>query len=297
MSLEDAVWQVLSSAALPLKLADIVRQAKPLAGKQASSKGVAAVLDALVGGGRLTCFTAGTVAKPQPWYTTHSLERAAAALLRPHIHNAKKAPDAAKLKAKLPPALLAHFEPALAQLVTLGEAFVVTAGTKRLVHAQAPPPSSLLSAAQRGALQKILAVVNGARSSAISLADFAAWVDGRGADSPATPAPTPALAPPAAPAAEPTEALLREWYEQDHLRSSSVMIPVLQTFNRYAAWAQAHGQSADSQVLRNLMEALYNNGRILLEPCERPQDLPDHERAMLVPMSLGPPGRSWCWSA
>ena len=64
---------------------------------------------------------------------------------------------------------------------------------------------------------------------------------------------------------------------------------------RYEAWAEERGGMADSQVLRNLLETLYNNGLILLEPCERPQDLPEQERAMLVPMSLGPPGYSWCW--
>jgi hypothetical protein len=84
---------------------------------------------------------------------------------------------------------------------------------------------------------------------------------------------------------------------QDAVRSSTMMIPIPRTFDRYAAWANERGGLADSQVLRNLLEMLYNQGRILLEPCERPQDLPEHERSLLVPMSLGPPGYSWCWIA
>ncbi len=123
--------------------------------------------------------------------------------------------------------------------------------------------------------------MNGLRPQAATLADFIAWLD----------------AEPAASVAVPGEAELHRWYEQDRVRSSTVMIPIPQTFARYAAWAAELGRAADSQVLRNLIETLYNNGCVLLEPCERPQDLPEHERAMLVPMSLGPPGYSWCWVA
>lgn len=311
MTLEDLALQVLGSAELPLKSSDVANRAKAVAGKQAAPKAVAAALDALVGAGRVACFMAGTSARPQAFYTPLSLERAAAALLKPHIHRAKKAPEAAKLKAKLPPSLHTHFEPALTLLTAAGDAFIGT-GAKRLVHARAPLPSSLLSAPQRKAVQKALDAVNAARTPALTLEDFLAWVDGA-SPAAAAPAPLPAasgaeLPPAPAPApgrggaveAQPaalTEALLQEWYTADRLRSPTVMIPIPQTFARYAAWAQAHDIPADSQVLRNFMEGLYNNGLILLEPCERPQDLPAHERAMLVPMSLGPPGWSWCWAA
>jgi len=45
-----------------------------------------------------------------------------------------------------------------------------------------------------------------------------------------------------------------------------------------------------------MIETLYNDGQILLEPCERPQDLTEEERALLVPLALGPPGCFWSWA-
>lgn len=276
MTLEQAILDVLSQSTLPLKASDITKLVKPLVGRAATPKTVVAALTSLVASAVLN----GIGGKPQPFYTLQSLESAAAAMLQRSIHAAKKEQSAVKLKLKLPLALQAHFESALARLFAAGAAFVLP-GTKRLVFTRRPKPSELLDAAKRRALQKILDGVNGLRPQAATLADFIAWLD----------------AEPAAAVAVPGEAELRRWYEQDRVRSSTVMILIPQTFARYAAWAAELGRAADSQVLRNLIETLYNNGCVLLEPCERPQDLPEHERAMLVPMSLGPPGYSWCWVA
>lgn len=281
MTLEHAILAVLGKAKLPLKASDITKLVKPLVGRAATPKAVVVALTALVSSAALN----GISGKPQPLYTTQSLESAAAAMLQHGIHAAKNAQPAAKLKGKLPEALQPHFEPALEQLVATGAAFVLP-GAKRFVFAGRPKPSALLDAAKRRALQKILDGVNGARPQAATLAEFIAWLDAE-----------PAAVPTQAAAAVPGEAELQQWYALDRVRSSTVMIPIPQTFARYAAWAAERGQAADSQVLRNLIEMLYNNGRLLLEPCERPQDLPEHERAMLVPMSLGPPGYSWCWIA
>ena len=275
MTLEHAILDALSRAPLPLKAADITKLVKPLAGRAATSKTVAAALNALTTSAALNCIPG----KPQSLYTTQNLASAAASMLRHSIHQAKKEQPAAKLKLKLPLALQSHFENALAQLIANGAAYVLP-GTKRLVFAGRPKPSALLDTAKRRALQNILDGVNPVRTQSVTLSDLIAWLD----------------AEPAA-AAVPGEAELQRWYEQDRVRSSTVMIPLPQTFAHYAAWAAERGQTADSQVLRNLIETLYNNGRLLLEPCERPQDLPEHERAMLVPMSLGPPGYSWCWIA
>ena len=281
MTLEHAILAVLGKAKLPLKASDITKLVKPLVGRAATPKAVVVALTALVSSAALN----GISGKPQPLYTTQSLESAAAAMLQHGIHAAKNAQPAAKLKGKLPEALQPHFEPALEQLVATGAAFVLP-GAKRFVFAGRPKPSALLDAAKRRALQKILDGVNGVRPQAATLAEFIAWLDAE-----------PAAVPTQAAAAVPGEAEIQQWYALDRVRSSTVMIPIPQTFARYAAWATERGQAADSQVLRNLIEMLYNNGRLLLEPCERPQDLPEHERAMLVPMSLGPPGYSWCWIA
>lgn len=282
MNLEELILAALQQSATPLKAPQITKLVKPQAGRAATPKALKAALAALEASGRLRVVMAGKTAL----FTTLDFETAAAALLKPLVHAAKAPPQAAKLRTKLPSALQPHFDAALARLVAQGDAFVMP-GAKRLVHAQRPQPSEMLDAAKRRALQKIFDEINALRSTPLTLADFAAWLDG---------APAPAL--PLEKSAEvllPDEALLRSWYAADHARSSTMMIPIPRTMERYADWAAECGGRADSQVLRNLLETLYNNGLILLEPCERPQDLPEPERAMLVPMSLGPPGYSWCW--
>ncbi|MDZ4402868.1 hypothetical protein [Prosthecobacter sp.] len=286
MTLEHAIHEALNQAVLPLKASDITKLVKPLVGRAATPKAVVAALESLVATGALNRIAAGTSGKPQPLFTPRSSESATAALLKQYVHLAKKEQPAAKLRTKLPEALLPHFEGALAQLVAAGDAFVLP-GAKRLVFARKPKPSELLDAAKRRALQKMLDAANSVRSQAATLADFITWLDGdchAGLDSP-----------PIKAVILPDEAILRSWYDLDRLRSSTMMIPIPQTFARYEAWAAELGGAADSQVLRSLIETLYNNGHLLLEPCERPQDLPEQESALLVPMSLGPPGYSWCW--
>lgn len=282
MTLDHAIQKALSRSELPLKAAEIAKLVKPAVGRAATPKAVAAVLEALSASGALNCIVAGTRSKPLPLYTPHSLETATAAFLKHWLHASKKEQQAVKLKAKLPAGLLPCFQVALDSLVAAGAAFVLP-GAKPLVYAHKPQPSELLDAPLRRSLQKVLLAVNSVRTPPASLDDLIAWLDA---------APS---APPVATICVPEEADLRAWYDLDRIRSSSVMIPIPRTFARYQAWAAERGGVADSQVLRNLIETLYINGHLLLEPCERPQDLPDHERALLVPMSLGPPGYSWCW--
>lgn len=282
MTLEHAIHEALGQSELPLKAAEVAKIVKPAVGRAATPKAVAAVLAALSSSGALNCIAAGTRSKPQPLFTPHSLETAASALLKHWLHAASKEQQAMKLKAKLPPGLQPCFEAALDRLVAAGAAFV-RPGAKPLVYAHKPQPSDLLDATLRRSLQKVLQTVNSVRTPPASLDDLIAWLDAT------------ASVPPVDTICAPEEADLRAWYDLDRIRSSSVMIPIPQTFARYQAWAAERGGVADSQVLRNLIETLYINGHLLLEPCERPQDLPDHERALLVPMSLGPPGYSWCW--
>ncbi len=286
MNLDDLILQAVAGTEMPLKAAQITKLVKPQAGRMASPKAVTAALDALATVGRLNRIMMGKTAL----FTTLRLEMAAEMMLRPLIHAAKQPPQAAKLRMKLPPALQPHFEAALGELVAQGAAFVMPS-TKRLVHAQRPKPSELLDAAKRRALQKVLDEINMLRGNPLTVDSFFAWIDNDSGDRSSMPTRLVKESP------LPDGELLRAWYEQDRRRSSSMMIAVPMTFEKYAAWAREQGGEADSQVLRNLMEGLYNEGRILLEPCERPQDLPEHERAMLVPMSLGPPGYSWCWIA
>ncbi|MBN8418445.1 MAG: hypothetical protein J0L73_05980 [Verrucomicrobia bacterium] len=288
MTLEEAIHEALSRSALPLKAAEITKLVKPTIGRAATPKAVATALEALSSAGTLNRIIAGTRSKPLPLFTPHSLEAATAALLQHSVHASRKEQEAVKLKAKLPAGLQPFFEAALGRLVATGAAFVLT-GAKPLVYSRRPLPSELLNAAMRSSLKKMLQAVNSVRTPPASWEDLVAWLD---AAPPMPPAPS---APLFETAPVPGEAELRAWYDLDRIRSSSVMIPIPQTFARYQAWSAERGAVADSQVLRNLIETLYINGQLLLEPCERPQDLPDHERALLVPMSLGPPGYSWCW--
>lgn len=287
MNLDDLVFDAVSLAELPLKAAEVTKSVKAQAGRAATPKAVAAALETLCASGRLNRTQAGKTML----FTTQSLESATAVMVRSMIATAKQPPQAAKLRVKLPAGLQTHFEPALARLIENGQAFVLP-GAKRLVYAQRPKPSALLDKARQRALQKILDELNAAREVPVTVADFAAWLDG---ETPDVMAAATCVAEPLLVA--PDEAVLRAWYEQDRQRSSTLMVPIPRTFEKYSAWAEERGGIADSQALRNLMEGLYNTGRILLEPCERPQDLPEHERAMLVRMSLGPPGYSWCWIA
>ncbi|WP_395749138.1 hypothetical protein [Prosthecobacter sp.] len=283
MTLEYAIQDALGRSTRPLKAAEIARLIKPSAGRAATPKAVLAALESLASAGVLHQISAGTTSKPQPLFSSCSLEASAMALLKSWVHASKKEQKAAKLQAKLPFGLQSSFESALAQLHAEGALFVMPGG-KRLVYARKPRPSEMLGAAQRRALQKTLDAVNGARSQPLSWDALIQWLD---EESPPPPAASSAIIP--------GEAELRVWYELDRIRSSTMMIPIPRTFARYRDWAAERGGVADCQVLRNLLEALYNNGLLLLEPCERPQDLPDNERALLVPMSLGPPGYSWCW--
>ncbi len=282
MTLEPAILDAVRRSELPLKPAEIVKRVKPTVGRAATPKAVVAALESLAAAGVVNRIAAGTSSKPRPLFTSHSLENATAALLNDAVHAAKKEQQAVKLKAKLPEGLQPLFDAALTRLVAAGEAFVLP-GAKRLVYARRPQPSELLDAALRRSLQKVLQAVNSVRTQPASMDDLIAWLDAQ------------PPAPPIASASIPGEAELRAWYDLDRIRSSTMMIPIPQTFARYQAWSAERGGVADSQVLRSLLETLYNNGHLLLEPCERPQDLPDHERALLVPMSLGPPGYSWCW--
>lgn len=286
MTLETAILDALARSALPLKAAEITKLIKPAFGKAATPKATAAALEALASAGTLTRILAGTAAKPQPLFTHQTPEESAAAFLKSWVHASAKEQPAAKLQLKLPAGLRPFFEAALAQLVTSGEAFVQSGG-KRLVYSHRPRPSQSLSAAQRTALQKILQTVNTTRSQPATWEDLIAWLDDE-RPVPVTPSPTVCV---------PSEADLQAWYELDRIRSSTMMIPIPSTFARYQAWAAGLGGVPDIQVFRRFIEKLYNEGRLLLEPCERPQDLPEHERALLVPMSLGPPGYSWCWLA
>ena len=115
------------------------------------------------------------------------------------------------------------------------------------------------------------------------LEDLLAWLDAEAPQAAAEPGPAP----------EPTPHQLRQWHEADRAKSSSAMIPIHHTWKHYETWATGQGLKADVVDFRQAMEAMYNAGSAMLEPHERPQDLPESERHLQVPLSLGPPGYYW----
>lgn len=90
MTLEHAIQEALSRSELPLKAAEIIKLVKLAVGRAATPKAVSAVLESLSSAGALNSIAAGTRSKPQPLYTPHSLETAAAALLKHWLHASKR---------------------------------------------------------------------------------------------------------------------------------------------------------------------------------------------------------------
>jgi hypothetical protein len=198
------------------------------------------------------------------------------------VRSAKKPLKFPDLRKKLAPAFHAHFDAAFEGLMAQQRLFLLPKAIP-LVLATRPSARDLIDTATLRRLRLLVQQVNTVRSSALTVEGLIEWLDG------STPAPAADLS------AELTSELLREWYEADARRSSTRMVPLPQTWAHYAAWAAGHAQVADLQRFRSMIERLYNEGVIWLEPCEYPQDLPEEERALLVPLAIGPPGFAWSW--
>ena len=217
-------------------------------------------------------------------YTVHEDAVITAHLLEHWVRSAKKPLKLPDLRKKLAPALHAHFDAAFEGLLAQQRLFLLPKAIP-LVLVTRPSARDLLDTAMLRRLRLLVQQVNGVRSSALTVEDLILWLDGA----------APATAD--KPLAELTPELLREWYEADARRSSTRMVPLPQTWARYAAWAAGQAQAADVQRFRSMIERLYNEGVIWLEPCECPQDLPEEERALLVPLAIGPPGYAWSWAS
>jgi hypothetical protein len=71
------------------------------------------------------------------------------------------------------------------------------------------------------------------------------------------------------------------------------MIPIPDTYARYTEWAKSVGELVDSEVFKKALKELYDSGEAILEPHERPHELPAEQRDLQVPMAFGPPGFYW----
>lgn len=289
MSLDSAVLDVLSRSVMPTTAAVLARLVKPLVGKGFKKEFLADTLAGLVSAGQIRAFALSPRKPAELSYSTASPLEITAQILRTKVHAAAKALKQGELRQKLPPALLPNFEAAFDALLKRQEIFAINKGGL-LAMKRPPRPSDFLDPARLRTLRTLLTQVNSVRRSALTIDDFVNWLDAE------TAAPlTPTAPVPAKPTLPPTEELLREWYAQDRLRSSTQMIPIPQTWSRYTAWAASAGGDTGKEEFKSLLENLYNVGKVLLEPCERPQDLPEDERSLLVPLAIGPPGFAWSW--
>jgi hypothetical protein len=278
--LPAALLDLLHQSSLPLTLAEVVKQLRDVVGAKVAKKD--AVLAALAGLTSVRSLLMNPRKPAELSYTVHEDAPITAHLLEHWVRSAKKPLKFPDLRKKLAPAFHAHFDAAFEGLMAQQRLFLLPNAIP-LVLATRPSARDLIDTATLRRLRLLVQQVNTVRSSALTVEGLIEWLDG------STPAPAADLS------AELTSELLREWYEADARRSSTRMVPLPQTWAHYAAWAAGHAQVADLQRFRSMIERLYNEGVIWLEPCEYPQDLPEEERALLVPLAIGPPGFAWSW--
>jgi hypothetical protein len=277
MYLPTTLLSLLQSAQEPLTVVQLVRRLP----SKAPAKTVAATLADLADKGSVLTFTQGKTSAYAAWAP---VDMCAEALAR-QLPLTTGPVAATKLKTTLPKSLRPWFDEALGHLIVQGKAFWLPKGKSRLVLSRPVRPSDVLSTAALGQLKKVLFAANRYRTVPRSLDELLGWLDGE-----ATAAvPSPAVIT----AAKPTPELLHQWYQADRAKTSSAMIPIPHTWKHYESWAATHGMPADIVDFRQALEALYNSGNAVLEPCERPQDLPEDERRLQVPLSIGPPGYYW----
>jgi len=281
MDLRTALLEAAQASPEPLTAAQLKKRAKV----PAKPTALKVVLDDLAQGGMLHAFTSGATTA---YSAAHPQELAASALAE-IVSKLVGAVSPASLKAQLPKSLRPWFDEAAARLVVKGRLWWLISGKTRLLSQTPPRPSDLLSKTQTAALEKLLVQVNQSRQTPRKLAELRAWLDDErpAAEAVAT---KPIVA---CPKAALTVEQLLEWYAADRARSSSSMIPIPHTWRRYTAWAEANDLQPSPDNFRAMLKSLYDEGRVILEPCERPQDLPESERSLQVSMAFGPPGYYW----
>ena len=275
MDLPTTLFELLQSASEPQTAAQL---SKALPDKVAAQV-VAAALLQLSESGRVRAFAFG---KSTAYSARAPLDLCAEALAL-KLPLITQAVPPAKLKSALPKTLQPWFDEALGRLVVHGLAYWLPKGKTRLVQSRPVKPSDLIAPATLNQLKKLLTEANRHRRQPRQLSDLLAWLDAEERTAPAEPGPAP----------EPTPQQLRQWHEADRAKSSTSMIPIHHTWKHYETWASGQGLRADVLDFRQAVEALYNADDAMLEPHERPQDLPEHERLLQVPLSLGPPGYYW----
>lgn len=278
--LTAALLDLLSQSPLSLTLAELVKKLRGVVGAKAAKKG--AVLSALASLSTVRALPMNPRKPAELSYTVHDDGMITAHMLEHWVGSAKKPLKLPDLRKKLVPVLHPHFDAALESLLEQQRLFLLPKAIP-LVLATRPSARDLIDTATLRRLRLLVQQVNAVRSSELTVDGLISWLDG------AEPATADQVL------AELTPELLREWYEADARHSSTRMVPLPKTWAHYATWAADHAQVADLQRFRSMIERLYNQGQVWLEPCEYPQNLPEEERALLVPLAIGPPGFAWSW--
>jgi hypothetical protein len=281
MDRHSAISDLLINTAAPLTAAEVREKVVVLPGMESLTLAkVRTALEELASWGQVHGFQG--YRKSTVYASRAPLDLCAASLLE--LVRLGRPLPVASLPLRLPRWARPWTEEAVQRLVVRGEAFYATSARgQSMLQERAVRPSDALRAGQLGALTKILAAVNAQRRVPRGVEDLLAWLD-----APAT-TETGGKA-----VGEPTAELLRGWFAADSGRaSSSSMVPVLKTWERYSSWAGEQGLEPSKEVLKKALAALYDDGVAILEPADRPGDLTALERELLVPLAFGPPGASW----
>lgn len=279
MVTEEELVEFLKIQEKPVSPAAILQFARQK-GPGANRKSVEKILQALLASRRVHHLQSG--GKSAGYTVTPPIVMTAASLLS-HLKEADAPVNLTEARKAVGKVLQPWFDEALGQLVTTGSVSYFQRGAVRHVLARAPKPSDSLDDRSRKSLESIVAKINLSRKSPVSVAQMLSWLDESSAkeDFPT----------------RPTAEEFRRWYEEDQKSMPSKMIPIRKTWKRYERWMNDQDTTAEPSVFRQAMREYYEAGQILLEPPERPQDIPEEEREILVPQRIGAPAYYWCWIA
>ena len=267
--------------------AEITSSVQAQAPAKLKPKAVAVALAALISASHISMVKGLRKGSSQACYTTQKPLDLTSEALAKVVAALPAAVALTKLKGLIAKPLRPWFDEALGRLIVLGSAYYLPRGKTRLVQAHPPKPSELLAAPALLQLKKVLEQANRVRQSQRTMAELLAWLD-EGNPEPMHIVPRPVIKPPTL---SPTQ--LRAWHRADASGGSTAMVAIPVTFSRYRAWATEVGEHVDPEVFKRVLKALYDAGHAMLEPHERPHELPPHERELQVSMALGPPGYYW----
>ena len=233
-----------------------------------------------------TVFVTPAQGKGKPAYSVKAPIDLAAAAMETKLRSADRALTMATLKSALSAPLKKWYDEALGRLIVQGRAHYLPKGKTRLVLGREVKASDLLDAAALRSLGTLLKKVNTVRKPLLELAELVAFLNGISL-----------VSGPVEPKGQagPTDADFHRWYEDDRRGTSSKMVPVPKTWKRYVEHWERQGGQAQKADFIDRMKDLYQSDRILLEPPEYPQELPEQERELLVPQRMGAAAYYWCW--